>query len=100
LELKVKLSLCFNWPPRHEGVLESGVYLHAFLTSALDGGGWSASSPGRFTSRERAAGNHWIGGWVDPRVGLDAVVQRKRDKVLIIISTIAYNYMMLQYTEM
>jgi hypothetical protein len=22
---KIKLSLCFNWTPRHEGVLESGV---------------------------------------------------------------------------
>jgi hypothetical protein len=25
------------------------VYLHAFLTSALDGGGWSGSRPGSFT---------------------------------------------------
>jgi hypothetical protein len=25
---------------------------------------WSASLPGRFTSRERAPGTHWIGGWV------------------------------------
>jgi hypothetical protein len=30
------------------------VYLHAFLTPALDGGEWSTSRPGRFTSRERA----------------------------------------------
>jgi len=43
------------------------------LTSALDKGEWSASRPGRFTSRERAPGTHWIGGWVDPRAGLDAV---------------------------
>jgi hypothetical protein len=28
------------------------VYLHVFLTSALDGSQWSASSPGRFTPRE------------------------------------------------
>jgi hypothetical protein len=34
------------------------------LTSALDGGEWSASHPGRFTSRERAPGTHWLGGWV------------------------------------
>jgi hypothetical protein len=46
-------------------------------TSALDGGEWSASHPGRFTPRERAAGTHWIGGWVGPRAGLDAVVERK-----------------------
>jgi hypothetical protein len=51
--------------------------LHVFLTSALDGGEWSDSRPVRFTSRERASGTHWIGGWVDPRVGLDAVVKRK-----------------------
>jgi len=47
------------------------------LTSALDGGEWSASRPGRFTSRERAPGTHWIGGWVGPRAVLDAVVKRK-----------------------
>jgi hypothetical protein len=53
------------------------VCLHAFLTSALDGGGWSASRPGRFIPRERAPGTHWIGGWVGPRASLDAVVRRK-----------------------
>jgi hypothetical protein len=30
------------------------------LISALDGGEWSASRPGRFTPRERAPGTHWI----------------------------------------
>jgi hypothetical protein len=34
-------------------------------------------APGRFTPRERAPGTHWIGGWVDPRGGLDAVEKRK-----------------------
>jgi hypothetical protein len=47
------------------------------LVSALDGGEWSASRPGRFTPSERAPGNHWIGGWVGPRAVLDAVVERK-----------------------
>jgi hypothetical protein len=47
------------------------------LTSALDGGEWSASRPGRFTPRERAPGTHWIGGLVGPRAVLDAVVKRK-----------------------
>jgi hypothetical protein len=47
------------------------------LTSALDGGEWSASRPGRFTPRVRALGTHWIGGWVGPRAVLDAVVKRK-----------------------
>jgi hypothetical protein len=38
---------------------------------------WSASRPGGFTPRERAPSTHWIGGWVGPRAGLDAVVRRK-----------------------
>jgi hypothetical protein len=46
------------------------------LTSALDGGEWSASRPGRFTPRESAPGTHVIGGWVDPRTVLDAVVRK------------------------
>jgi hypothetical protein len=48
-----------------------------FLTSALDEGEWSALRPGRFTPREIAPRIHWIGGWVGPRVGLDAVKKRK-----------------------
>jgi hypothetical protein len=27
--------------------------------------------------RKRAPGTHWIGGWVGPRAGLEAVVKRK-----------------------
>jgi len=53
------------------------VQIHAFLTSALDGGEWSAFRPGRFTSSEIARGTHWIGGWVGPRAVLDAVVKIK-----------------------
>jgi len=34
------------------------------LTSALDGGEWSALRTGRFIPGERAPGTHWIGGWV------------------------------------
>jgi hypothetical protein len=37
------------------------------LTSAVDGGEWSASRPGRFAPRERTIGTHWIGGWVGPQ---------------------------------
>jgi hypothetical protein len=40
------------------------VQIHAFLTSALDGGELSASRPGSFKPRERVPSNHWIGGWV------------------------------------
>jgi hypothetical protein len=56
----------------------SGVYIHAFSTSALDGGEWSASRTGHFTPMEKPPGTHWIGGWVGPSAGLDiAVVKRK-----------------------
>jgi hypothetical protein len=53
------------------------VYIHIFLTSALVGGEWSTSRLGRFTPGERAPGTHWIGGWVDPRAGLDDLEMRK-----------------------
>jgi len=33
------------------------------LTSALDGGEWSASCPGHATPKERALSTHWIGGF-------------------------------------
>jgi hypothetical protein len=57
------------------GVLD--VYIHIFLTSALVGGDWSASLPGRITLGERAPGTYWIGGWVDSRAGLGDVEKRK-----------------------
>jgi hypothetical protein len=47
------------------------------LTSALRGGEWAASHPGRFTPRERTPGTFWIGGWLGPRAGLDTVVEKK-----------------------
>jgi len=50
--------------PRHEGVLREWRYSSHSLTSALDGGEWSASRPGRFNHMERAPGIHWIRGWV------------------------------------
>jgi hypothetical protein len=45
--------------------------------SALTGGEWSASRSGRFTAEERAPSTHWIGGWVDPKAGLDDVEKGK-----------------------
>jgi hypothetical protein len=56
--------------------MESGG-LAPFLTSALDGGEWSASRPGRFTPGEKIPGTHSIGGRVGPRTGLDDVQRRK-----------------------
>jgi hypothetical protein len=70
-----KLSLCFKRAPRYEGVLGEWRYgsTHS-LTSALDGGEWSASRSGRFPPRERAPVTPWMGGWVGPRAVLAAVV--------------------------
>jgi hypothetical protein len=53
------------------------VQSHIFLTSTLAGGEWSATHAGRLTSRERAPGTHFIGGWVGPRAGLDDAGKRK-----------------------
>jgi hypothetical protein len=47
------------------------------LTSALAEDEWSASRLGLFTPGERAPGTNWIGGWVDPRFGLDDLKKRK-----------------------
>jgi len=53
------------------------VYLHVFLTSVLDGGEWLDLRPSRFIAGERVPGNYWLGGWVCPTAGLDAVAKRK-----------------------
>jgi hypothetical protein len=72
-----KLALCLTI--KHYAMKAYGgvdVEIHIFLTSALVGGEWSASRTGRFTSGERAPSIRWIGGWVDPRVGLDDTEKR------------------------
>jgi hypothetical protein len=76
-KVKVKLSLCLTKHHVMKTYWGVEVYLHAFLISALDGGEWSTSRPGRFTPRERASATHPIGGWLGPRAILDAVVKRK-----------------------
>jgi hypothetical protein len=49
-KVKVVPVLFLNWASRHEGVLGEWKYSSThLLTSALDGGEWSASRPGRFT---------------------------------------------------
>jgi hypothetical protein len=51
------------------------VQIHVFLTSAV-AGEWSVSHPGRFIPVERIPGTHQIGGWVDPRTGLNDMNRR------------------------
>jgi hypothetical protein len=52
------------------------VWLHAFLTCALDEGEWSVSHAGRFTSGERAPGTQCIRGRVSLRLGPVSITPR------------------------
>jgi len=49
---------------------EVELYLHAFLTSALDGDEWLPLRSCRFTRREMAPNIHLIGGWVSKYVSV------------------------------
>jgi hypothetical protein len=60
-----------------EDVSGSGGIAPPFLTSAIDGGEWSAPRPGRFTPVEVAPGAHWVGGKVGLRGRLDVIEERK-----------------------
>jgi hypothetical protein len=62
-------------PWRRSGRIK--VYLHAFFDLGTRWRWVVSFATGRFTARERAPGIHWIGVWVGPRAGLDAVVKRK-----------------------
>jgi hypothetical protein len=53
------------------------VCLHSFLTSAKDGGEWSARHLGSFTPRERAPNTYWWGDCVGLRADADIPVKRK-----------------------
>jgi hypothetical protein len=57
--------------------LEVEVLRRAFLTSALEGGEWSASRTDRFTRRKGTPDTRWIGSWVGPIAGLEVVEKRK-----------------------
>jgi hypothetical protein len=53
------------------------VQFHVFVTSALYGGLWSASSPGCFVPGENAPDIHWKWGFLGSRACLDAVPKTK-----------------------
>jgi hypothetical protein len=55
------------------------VYLHTRLTSALKGRNMSASSPSRFTPGSINPGTHSTGDWVGTSIGLDAVLDIKKN---------------------
>jgi hypothetical protein len=67
------VDLYIHSPIYHDSVWSCG----CIDPQALVGGEWSASRPGRFTTGERAPSTRWIGGWVDPRAGLDDVEKRR-----------------------
>jgi hypothetical protein len=78
--LKIKLSLCLtNYALCNEDIGGVDVYIHIFLTSALDGGEWSVSRPVRFTPwgmSARYPENRRLGG-PQSRSG-----QREEEKIL------------------
>jgi hypothetical protein len=69
------VPLFFNWTPRHECVLEEWRYssTHSWPRHYIE----VSKLARRFTPRERAPDTYWIGSWMSPRAGLDAVVKRK-----------------------
>jgi hypothetical protein len=72
LAVKFKLSQgLVNYAPRSEDVWKSGGIAPSFLTSALDGSEWSASSHCRYIPEETAPSIHWIRGCVNHRTDLD-----------------------------
>jgi hypothetical protein len=58
------------------------VWLRVFLASALDGGGWSSSRPGRFAPGRGVLVTHLTGDWVGSRAGLDEVAKKKSPPLL------------------
>jgi hypothetical protein len=83
-KVKVKLSQVIK---RYALKIYRGleVWLHLSSRLEIDGGEWSASHPCRFTRWEIARGTSWIGGRVDPRVGLDAVEKRNVLPLMVIV---------------
>jgi hypothetical protein len=72
-ESKVKL-------PRYSDAGDNGekqYSSYSFFTSALDGGVWSASRPGRSLPPGKDPGTHCTGDWVSPRACLDTEAREK-----------------------
>lgn len=51
--------------------------LHAFATVPPDGDEQSATRYYFFTAGVKSPMYCWLGGWMGPRIGLDAVLKRK-----------------------
>jgi hypothetical protein len=79
----------FNGAPRHEGVLGSGGIAPRILNLSARWRCLVSFTPGGFTPRERTPGTHWIGGWVGPRVGLDAGVLQFQTHRHLLLTAVA-----------
>jgi hypothetical protein len=75
--INVKMFLCLTKHHAMKAYWGSGGITPRILNLGTNADEWSASPPGSFTTRERASGTHWIGGWVGSSAVLDAVVKRK-----------------------
>ena len=65
------LKVNIIWSHYRQSVVQRvGRGTYSSMTAALEGGEWPAARPGRSLTQERP-GTHCIGGWVDPRAGLD-----------------------------
>jgi hypothetical protein len=79
IRLKVKLSLYLTKQGQcQEDIRRNGDVAPPFLTSALDGGQWLVSRPGRFTPGERASCTQWIGDWAGP---LACLIVREKQQI-------------------
>jgi hypothetical protein len=65
------LTLC------HEGIWGSGRIAPPILSSALGGSG-QHHAPAALPSGSELPDTHWIGGWVGPRAGLDAMEKKNK----------------------
>jgi hypothetical protein len=74
VKVKVKMSLCFNWAPCHEGILGKWRYSSMHLDLGVRWRWVVSFMPWLLYPRERAPGTHWIGGWVGPRASLDVLI--------------------------
>jgi hypothetical protein len=70
------ILFCYSCPTTcHEGAWGEKMYSsYPFLTSALDGGEWSASRP---NCGERTSGTDCTGGWVDPGIVWTQTLEEK-----------------------
>jgi hypothetical protein len=65
-----------NYVLRHEGVWGSGCIDPHFLDLGTSWRWVVTFTPQLLYPRRKSPGTHWIGGWVDPRAGLDDVDKR------------------------